>query len=243
MRAALLLAIAACSFPEKHAGPGDGAIAIDAAPDAATPFGCAGMPFQTTAPAHLTISGTALDLGTGAIAAGVPVMGTTSSGTSAFSTTTDGSGDFSSTIATGGAALDAYVVTSPGTYAPSYFYPAHPFDADTSAPLPMLTPSELTEIGNPVGSGFAQLLLGDCIGNGLGGCTLDVTPTPQLVEYSKNGKPDMTATSTDATGYVLIYGLVAGGSTSFTATCPTGALRPASLAIAPDSTYFIELEP
>jgi hypothetical protein len=243
MRTALLLAIAACSFPEKHAGPGDGSIAIDAAPDAETPFGCAGMPFQTTAPPHITISGTALDLGTGAIASGVAVMGTTSSGTSVFATTTDGSGNFSSTIETGGAAVDAYVVTSAGTYAPSYFYPAHPFDGDMLAPLPMLTPSELTEIGNPVGSGFAQLLLGDCIGNGLGSCTLDVTPAPQLVEYSKNGKPDMTATSTDSTGYVVVYGLVAGGSSSFTATCPTGALRPSSVPIVPDSTYFIELEP
>jgi hypothetical protein len=236
MRTALVLVIAACSFPEKHAVPGD------AAPDAETPFSCAGMPFQTTAPAHIAISGTALDLGTGAIASGLPVTGTTSSGATVFSTTTDGSGDFASTIETGGTAIDAYVVTSGSTYAPSYFYPAHPFDADAITPLPMLTPSELTTL-NPAGSGFAQLLLGDCLGTGLGSCTLEVTPTPQLVEYSKNGKPDPTALSTEASGYVLVEGLVAGGSSSFVATCPTGALRPASLTIEPDSTYFIELEP
>jgi hypothetical protein len=240
MRAALLVAIAACSFPEKHAGPGDGA--IDAAPDAETPFSCVGMPFQTTAPSHITLSGTALDLGTGAIAAGVPVTGTASSGANVFSTTTDGSGDFSSTIDTGGTAVDAYVVTSGSAYAPSYFYPAHPFVDDAMTPLPMLTPSELAML-NPAGSGFAQLLVGDCLGNGLGGCTLEVTPTPQLVEYSKNGKPDPTATSTEASGYVLVEGLVAGGSSSFVATCPTGALRPASVAIESDATYFIELEP
>jgi hypothetical protein len=241
MRAALLVAIAACSFPEKHAGPSDGSIAVDAAPDAETPFSCGGMPFQTTAPAHITISGAAIDLGTGAIAANVPVTGVAGSAT-VFSTTTDGSGDFSSVIATGGAAVAAYVVTSGSAYAPSYFYPAHPFVDDAMTPLPMLTPSELATL-NPAGSGFAQLLVGDCLGNGLAGCTVEVTPAPELVEYSKNGKPDPTATSTEASGYVLVEGLVAGGSSSFVATCPTAVLRAASVPIAPDSTYFIELEP
>jgi hypothetical protein len=242
MRTAVLLAVAACSFPEKHAGSGDGSIAIDAAPDAETPFSCVGMPFQATAPSHIAISGTALDLGTGAIAAGLPVTGMTNARATVFSTTTDGSGDFSSTLDTGGVAVDAYVVTSGSAYAPSYFYPAHPFVGDAITPLPMLTPPELAML-NPAGSGFAQLLLGDCLGNGLGSCTLEVTPAPALVEYSKNGKPDPTATSTEASGYVLVEGLVAGGSSSFAATCPTGALRVASLPIAPDSTYFIELEP
>jgi len=238
MRGAVLaIALAGCSFPTKHPGADDGGTA-----DAETPFGCKGLPFGATAPAQIVISGQALDLGTGVAAAGTSVTGMLDAGSPVFTRTVDAGGSFSAIVDTGGHALAGYVVTAAGTYVPSYFFPAHPFDRDTMTPLPMLTAAELTQIGNPAGTALAELILGDCLGTGLEGCTLAITPPPQRIEYSKNGTPDPTAIATDATGYVLVYGLTP-GTVSFLASCPSGSLRASSLAIAMTSTYFIRLEP
>lgn len=232
--------LGACSFPTKHADPDAGA----GTPDAATPFGCQGAPFGTTAPAQILISGQALDLGTGVAAASTAVTGLLDGGGTLFTGTTDGGGNFSARLDTHGKALAGYVVTAAGTYAASYFYPAHPFDADTVVPLPVLKPAELEQppISNPTSTALVQLILGNCLGAGLAGCTLTVAPAAQRIVYAINGKPDPTATATDATGYALVYGVVS-GPVQFSASCPTGPLRPSSIAIAASSTYFIQLEP
>jgi hypothetical protein len=233
-----VVALGACSFPTKHPD-GDAGTA-----DAATPFGCQGAPFGTTAPAQIMMSGQALDLGTGVAAAGTAVTGVLDAGGALFTGTTDASGSFSALVDTHGKALAGHVVTTAGTYAASYFYPAHPFDRDTVVPLPMLEPAELEQppISNPTGTALAQLILGNCLGAGLAGCTLTVTPAPQRIVYAINGKPDPTAAATDATGYALVYGVVPGPA-QFAASCPTGPLRPSSIAITASSTYFIQLEP
>ena len=236
MRVVVLVALAACSFPEKHPG------IADAAPDAETPFGCVGLPFGTTAPAQIQISGTAADLGTGVVANDLVVMGMLDAGGSVFTQTTDATGSYSAVVETNHTAIAGYVVSTAGTYVPSYFYPSHPFDGNTTAPLPTLTAQELGTVGNPAGTALAQLILGDCVGTPLQGCTLAVTPTPMLVEYSINGHPDVTATATDNTGYVLVKGATP-GTVTFDATCPTGQLRSTAIALVADSTYFIELEP
>jgi hypothetical protein len=232
-----LAALAACSFPTKHPGADDAGMA-----DAATPFGCRGQPFGTTAPPQIMLSGQALDLGTGDPAAGTTVTGMLDAGGMLFTRAADATGSFSAIVDTHGQALAGYVVTTAGTYVPSYFYPAHPFDADTVTPLPMLKPAELTQIGNPAGTALAELILGDCLGTGLSGCTLAITPVPQRIVYARNGAPDPAATATDMTGYALVYG-VPPGTVSFQATCPSGALRPSSIAIAASSKYFIRIEP
>jgi hypothetical protein len=233
---ASLASLAACSFPTKHGGTGDAGI------DAETPFGCTGLPFGTRAPAQIMISGQALDLGTGVPAEGTTVAGMLDTGASVFTRTTDASGNFSALLDTGSKALAGYVVTTAGTYAPAYFYPAHPFDRDSVTPLPVLTGMELTQVGNPANTSLAQLILGDCTGIGLEACTLAVVPAPQRIEYSRNGTPDTTATATDATGYVLVYGL-APGMVTFQATCPSGPLRETSLNVVSNATYFIRIEP
>jgi hypothetical protein len=237
MRALVLAALAACSFPTKHPDVTDGPTAD------ASPFGCVGQPPQTTAPAQIRISGQALDLGTGVPGANLVVSGILESGGSVFTTTTDASGAFATVVDTGGTALAAHVATKLGTYVPSLFYPAHPFDADVAQlPLPMLMPMELTQIGNPADTALVELVLGDCLGARLAGCTLAIQPAPQLIEYTKGGVLSTTATSTDETGYVLVYGQP-GGTATFQATCPNGALRTATVGISTSSTYFILLEP
>jgi hypothetical protein len=110
-------------------------------------------------------------------------------------------------------------------------------------PLATLTMQELAQVGNPAGTAFAQLIAGDCVTTPLAGCTLAITPmAPTLIEYTIAHKLDMTATATDDSGYILVEGLPPGTST-FAATCPTGALRLATITVAADSMYFIELEP
>ena len=232
---AALAALAGCSFPEKH--PGDGPAAD------AGPFSCAGQPFPTRAPAQIRIAGQALDFGTGVAGADVKVSGILESGGTAFATTTDATGNFSAVVDTGGAALAAHVATALGTYVPSYFYPAHPFDGDVAdLPLPMLTMMELAQIGNPADTALVQVVVGDCLGARLAGCTLAIAPAPQQIEYTIDGALNPAATATDRTGYVLIYGQPEATAT-LTATCPTGPLRPAIIAIARSATYFVVLEP
>ncbi len=235
-RALALAALAACSFPTKHPD-------ITDAPIDAGPFSCAGQPFPTTAPSRIRISGQALDFGTGVAGANLEVSGVLESGGLVFTTTTNAQGEFSTVVDTGGTALAAHVATMLGTYVPSYFYPAHPFDGDfADLPLPMLTPAELTQIGNPTDTALVQLVLGDCLGARLRGCTLAIGPAPQRIEYTLNGVLSPSATSTDDTGYVLVYGQPSGAAT-FEATCPDRALRTVEIGILTTSTYFLVLGP
>jgi hypothetical protein len=244
LRLALAAALTACSFPAKHAGVEDAAPAgVEDAPDLGTRFGCQGAPFGITAPQRITISGQVLDLGTGVAATNTQVHGVLDTGAVMFNSTTDASGSFSAVVDTGGSAVAAYVVTDTGAYVPSYYLPSHPFDRDTVAPLPVLTGVELTsQIGNAPHTALAQLILGDCLGAALAGCTLAVDPPPQRIEYARNGTPDATATATDATGYALVYGLRA-GTVTFQASCPHGPLRAASPTVIADATYFLQLQP
>jgi len=237
MRALVLAAVAACSFPTKHPGVADGPTAD------ASPLGCVGQPFPTTAPAQIRISGQALDFGTGVPGANLGVSGILETGGAVFTTTTDAAGNFSAVVDTGGQALAAHVATTLGTYVPSLFYPAHPFDADVAQlPLPMLTAMELPQVGNPADTALVELVLGDCLGKSLAGCTLAIHPAPQLVEYTTDGKPNPAATATEQSGFVLVLGQP-GGTATFQATCPSGPLRPVTLEIATNTTYFILLEP
>jgi hypothetical protein len=201
-----------------------------------------GQAFGTTAPPEIMVSGNAADLGLGTPQSGVTVRGMLDAGGTFFTATTDMNGNFATVVTTGGAAQAGYVVTDAGANVPAYYYPAHPFDADSVVPLPTLTMMELGQVGNPPGTALLELILGDCLGTALAGCTLAVTPTPSLQEYAKDGSPSLTATSTDASGYVIAYG-VPPGSAAFQATCPSGALRGTSISLVGDSTYFIRMEP
>jgi hypothetical protein len=249
MRFVALAALAACSFPAKHHGASDATSSdvheIDDAPAAdASPLGCAGRPFGTTAPPQIAISGEAADLGTGVVANGLTVEGSVEvTDAIVFTQNTDANGKFATSVVTNGSAIDAHVVTVAGTYAPSYYYPSHPFDADSDIPLPMLKPMELMQVGNPPNTALAELIIGDCLNVGLAGCTVSINPPPSLLEYSKNGIPTMSATSTEASGYAIAYGLLP-GITTFNATCPDLApLRTKQIQMVIDSTYFIRLQP
>jgi hypothetical protein len=242
MRALAMLALAACSFPAKNRVDGGGDDA-DVNVDAATPFGCSGRPFGMHAPPEIAISGSALDFGLGTPIASTGVSGTFDIGGSVFTTTTDNAGNFSTVVATNGNALTAHVELSAGTYVSSFFYPAHPFDADTITPLASYTPAELAQVGNPDNTALMQMIIGDCTGARLAGCTVNSTPSSQKIEYTTGGILDSTATATDSTGYVLVFG-VPPGTVVLAATCPiVGAMRPSSIPITGNSMYFVELGP
>lgn len=240
MRALVLVAVAACSFPEKHRD-GDGGVE-DVMIDAATPFGCEGLPFQTTAPSVITIDGTAADLGTGVTANGEMVIGTRADQTESFRATTDSLGAFSVDVPTGGVAIDGFVQLAAGTYVPSFYYPGHPFVADSTIALPVLTMAELPIVGNPAGTALVQFLTGDCLGAPLAGCTIAMNPAPMKLEYSRGGVPTPSAPDTDANGYAIAYGEPA-GSVEITGTCPGHPLRTTTISMVGDATYFVILQP
>jgi hypothetical protein len=81
--------------------------------------------------------------------------------------------------------------------------PAHPGGSELA-----LTGGRRRPAGSPVISyavmegtiiGQYRIVREICLGRGLEGCTLAITPTPQRIVYSRNGSPDTTATATDST--------------------------------------------
>ena len=101
------------------------------------------MPDAPSAPAMITISGTATSR---SLSGTTPVSGAMvgafkSDDTMVAMTTTDASGNYSLTVPTGGVALDGYVKASMSGYLDTYLYAPAPLTADFSmASINMLTP-------------------------------------------------------------------------------------------------------
>src|SRR5262249_11115542 len=107
---------------------------------------------------------------------------------------------------------------------------------------PVLTMAELGTVGNPPGTAFVQVILVDCLGNRLAGCTISA-PSATKIEYTTGGVLDMTATMTDSTRFVLVPGLDPAKAPPL-GTCPTvGAMRAPVVTFAADAMFFLEIGP
>ena len=230
MRSLLLLAVIGCSFPEKHRAAGDGGGGSDTSvpdgtgggdgptmPDAGGPFACLGLPFPTNAPPQITFSGV-VQTDSGSLFVQPSAQGITNmTAQQFFGTNTDATGHFTATVPTNGVAIDGHLLfDAPPSfgYAPLFFYPRHPFDADQLNQMYTLdSQTTLQQLYSSVGRNYNSnqatvfLELTDCNGTPIAGATLMMQPMPQGgIFYLRNGVPDTAANMTDANGTVVALG-------------------------------------
>jgi len=265
MRVLALLALVACSFPEKHRAAGDGGGGSDAShPDGAGPdgfmgdggsgpFGCIGLPFPTNAPPQITFQGL-VQMDNGQPFVQVPVQGHLNQGTGPqfFAVNTDSTGHYSAQVQTNSNAIDGHIfINAPlaAGYVPLYFYPSRPYNADQTQTYSVFTQNTLQQLYSSAGQNYnaqaATLLfeLTDCNGTGIAGAHLQISPQPSQIYYMRNNVPDATVGMTDATGIALVLNanpsnLQLGGQNAM-----GQALHNYSISITGQSVYEIVIQP
>lgn len=205
MRALVLCALAACSYPEK--------VLIDA-PGA--PFGCINTPLPATADNPVTIGGTTTEpftltpIANTAVSAQLPGIQTP-----IFVAHSDATGAFHQRQATGGQPLDAYFVATSNGYATTYYYPSRPITHDIDYPIVLLTSSDAATLSGAFqitfdpGKAQALMTINDCNGTPVAGAVVTTTPAG-TVRYFNGVQPSATATSTDNQGVVMVANLPPG---------------------------------
>ena len=213
MRALILCALAACSYPEKEYA-----------------FSCVGAPPPAAVPTVVRLLGTTIDAGSSMAVPGVMV--TLEENTSPFQgpVTTTQSGSFSFSLQTTGTPVDGLDLHAqiPG-FADTYYYPAHPVTGDFAASLALVSDPQQAALAMgfgitlDAGSGQALFTVNDCDGIALPGAT--VTATSGTVHYFAGIMPAPTAMATDPGGVVLVANMTPGPVT-ITATADGHVLPP-----------------
>ena len=244
MRIALICALAACSFPTKHAGTGDGGPGDSRASDgrfldgpagdgATGPFACAGMQFPTTAPPQITISGTTEGGLNNQPIGGVQIQAflRTNPANPVIQIQSDPNGNFTVTAPTGGAAFDGYGIAQQpgGMYQPTYFYPRRPLDANTTITFGMFTPGDFNNMYSIYGRiwdttrGTVAFQLVDCNGLPVAGARfINNDPQSEILYADTSGNYTPTLQMTSANGLGLVLDATAVASATFTAVGPQG---------------------
>jgi hypothetical protein len=211
MRAVLtLLALGACSYPEKELTDGAGA-----------PFGCINAPTPTTANNPVRITGNVVDAGTAGPFNNAAVAGYfAGSTTSIFDLHTDANGAFSVQQNTGSTPLDLHLAVSANGYSPTNYYPANLVTRDVHFPvggppmsaIQLFDPTAVSKLQQASGvtldttKGHLLLNFEDCNGTPLSGGTVTTSPAGTIV-YFRAQIPDPSLTSTGTLGVVLVANL------------------------------------
>ncbi len=194
MRALVLCALAACTYPDKiYEGP----------------FTCLGAPPPTTAKQLVAVSGHVVEPSNLTPISGAMVALQNAQMSSLFMTTTDATGSFSFTFNTNGTpAVGFDVFASASGRLSTYYYEPFPITDDISADLAVLSSQEAAQLAMGGGvqidttHGAALVTVRDCNGTALANAT--VTASLGVVKYFNGVQPSMTATATDVGGVALI---------------------------------------
>jgi len=216
MRTFLLLLLVACG-DSTPAAP-------DATPDAATPdappvdprydLSCATVPWPTTAPDPITLSGTVGDfstaLGTGVAGALVESI-RPSDDTVVGSATTDAMARYTLTLATGGQAIERYTRITRDGQVTSYEYPPFALFRDfqgiylwTMPPAGRDSMAAMAQVTLDPTKGIVGIEIADCIGLSIAGATV-TSPSGTVVYNDDRGFPDPSLTATSVSGQVMIW--------------------------------------
>jgi hypothetical protein len=221
LRIMLVVALGACSIPEKHLSDAAGG-----------PYECLGQPLPSTADAKITISGHVSDPFTGNPINGGAVEGyLVGVPSSIFTTTTDATGAFAHDQGTGGVPRNAYLKMTANGFLDAYFFPSAPLaHSMVQDRLTQMTSSDIQTIGQvanvTIDPTKVQLVVVvvDCNGNAVPGATISTTP-PGTIRYFEAATPSATAVATDSmTGAALVANL-APSNTTINATVQGMTLR------------------
>jgi hypothetical protein len=192
----------------------------------------------TTAPAMITITGTASTLGVGGSTptAGVLVEAFANSAetTVVAMATTDATGNYTLTVTTNGTALDGFLKATKSGLVDTYLYPPAPLAADfAGASLNMVSSGTFDLVssacqGNQEDTkGLIAVLVHDAAGAAVAGATVESTPAASKYCYNSGGLPSGSAAATDADGIGFMFNVT--GSVSVTATKAGTTFKPHSV--------------
>ena len=128
--------------------------------------------------------------------------------------TTADDGSFAISIASGGAAQDAYFFVDDGAHRPTYAYPGAPLTGDENALLIVADDAELARWYADAGAGTWDAskrtviaAATDCTPKSVAGATMTASPAPaKLVYYDPNAQRWDATLSESANGFVLLTG-------------------------------------
>jgi len=233
MRALVLCALAACTYPDKEL---DG------------PFTCFGAQPATTADPVVKLSGTTVDPSNLMPTAGVTLMLQSAQMSTIFTTTTDAMGAFTFTLNTNGipvAGVDLFA--SAIGRINTYYFPSRPISHDVSLVLSVISTSEASALAagagitNTAGDGTVLLTINDCNDAALAGAKLTSAPAGPI-RYFDGIQPSMTATATDAGGVAMIANLPPGKAT-LNATVAGMTLPPHDVTVVANAFSLTEIQP
>jgi hypothetical protein len=175
-----------------------------------------------------------------------------------FTTTSSNQGQFSGQSMTGSRAIDGHLVAQGAAgqgYLTTTYFPRQPFAMDTTTlAITVITQQNLMTLYQLFGGasydptrGTVLAEIADCAGNPVSGATLSVVPPAGQqagrVYYMQNGLPNMAATSTDASGQVIVLDEPA-FTTTFSATSSMGVVfHPYSVSVAANAVTMLDIQP
>ncbi len=263
MKQLVLLALAACSIPDKHPGTtggSDGSM-IDAAStiDASAQFACAGQPFPTTAPQQLSFTGQVVDgFGPNGIMpianAQVELFKSSNPMTPFLTAGSDSMGMYSMSFPTMGNAFDGYLFVVPpmgSGFIAAIDFPPRPFDAsqpnlglETTTVMEMQSFFTSSMLTYDQTKAFVVLFAVDCLGSPIAGAHLDVqvAGATQTVYYQTQQGFDANATMTDTSGTALLINEPP-GMTAIGGTFQGGMLHSYTFPISGGTWTTIQIQP
>jgi hypothetical protein len=205
MRALVLCALVACTYPDKQF---EG------------PFTCLGAPPPTTADPLVKLTGTAINPSDKMPLAGVTVVLQDAQMHPVFTAMTDATGKFNFSLNTNGTPANGFDLFASGTgRVNTYYYPSRSITQDLAITLAVLSTAEASNLllgatGMPLkmGDGAILMTINDCNGIALAGATLTSSPVGD-VRYFDGIQPNPIATATDAGGVAMVANLPPGKAT------------------------------
>jgi hypothetical protein len=233
MRALLLCALVACTYPEKEF---DG------------PFTCFGAPPPTTADPLVNLAGTTIDPQTKMPVGLVTVALQDAQMSTIFTATSDINGRFTIPLNTNGTPVVGIdLFASAVGRINSYYFPWRPITQDLDIVLSVLSTTEASALvlGAGVtmtpGDGTILLSINDCNEGPISGATLASSPAG-TVRYFMGIQPLMMGSATDPGGVAMVANL-APGNISLTATVGTMTLPSRNVKTVADSFTLTEIQP
>jgi hypothetical protein len=246
MRAAVvILALGACSYPEKELVDGNG-----------PPFGCINAPAPTTATNPAEVSGKVVQASPGTPLANVSVAGhLVGNPASIFVAQTGADGTFKQSQNTGGTPLDLFLEVSANGNSRTFYYPPYLFTRNTFYPTggPQMSAIQLfnqqdksnvqmaSGITLDPAKGHVLLNLEDCNGAPLSGGTVTSSPAGTII-YFNDVSPSPALTSTGSLGVALIANLPPGNVT-VSSMARGMALKTHNMQVVADSFIQVEIGP
>lgn len=221
--------------------------------DASNPLdlSCENVPFPTSVPDPVTVSGQVTDNGTSGLVANLEVH-RADDDSLIDSVATGADGAYSLTVPTGGVPTAVYFRITATGHVETYRYFGYPLTANTTSPQRIWTSTAFQAyaskggVAPTAGKGVAYLIARDCALKKVGaGVVYTTTPTPQKLAYEEGAQcdtPNLQATASTQCSYAMSFELTP-GMLAVDATLGSTGFRAQNVKIAADAMTWVVLQP